>query len=100
MTADPVLLLLTLVTVLKLALMLVGTLFIHISFHAAGMASVISATTLLFGLSKGLLFLPLLLLIVLARLVLGRHTPAQIILGVLIGVLTPLAGIAALGSML
>lgn len=98
--ADPVLYLLTLITILELALMLVGTLFIHISFHAAGMASVISATTLMFGLSKGLLFLPLLLLIVLARLVLGRHSPAQIILGVLIGVLTPLAGIAAIEIMI
>lgn len=98
--ADPVLFLLTLVTILELTLMLVGTLFIHISFHAAGMASVISATTLMFGFSKGLLFLPLLLLIVLARLVLQRHTPAQIILGVLIGLLTPLAGIAAIGMMI
>ena len=33
------------------------------------------------------LFLPLLLLVVLARLALRRHTPAQIIVGVLIGVL-------------
>ena len=65
--------------------MLIGTLFIHISFHAAGMASVIAATGLMFGFEQGLVFLPVLLLVVLARLVLGRHTPAQIILGTLIG---------------
>ncbi len=93
--ADPVFYLVTLVTIAELALMLVGTVFIHISFHAAGMASVVSAATLMFGFSKGLLFLPLLMLVVLARLVLERHTPAQIIIGALIGVLTPLAIIAA-----
>jgi len=80
--------------------MLIGTLFIHISFHAAGMASVISATTLIFGMGVGLLFLPLLLLVALARLVLGRHTPAQIILGALIGVLTPLGSIAAIAILI
>ena len=98
--ADPVLYLLTLVTIVELALMLIGTLFIHISFHAAGMASVISATTLIFGIGVGLLFLPLLLLVALARLVLGRHTPAQIILGALIGVLTPLGSIAAIAILI
>lgn len=97
---DPVFYLVTLVTIVELALMLIGTVFIHISFHAAGMASVISATTLMFGLDKGLLFLPLLLLVVLARLVLGRHTPAQIIVGALIGLLTPLSVIAAIGLLI
>lgn len=95
--ADPVFYVVTLVTIAELVLMLVGTVFIHISFHAAGMASVISATTLMFGFSKGLVFLPLLLLVVLARLVLERHTPAQIIVGALIGLLTPLGAIAVMG---
>ena len=98
--ADIVFYLVTLVTIVELVLMLIGTIFIHISFHAAGMASVISATTLMFGFSKGLVFLPLLLLVVLARLVLERHTPAQIIVGALIGVLTPLAVIAAIGMLM
>ena len=97
--ADPVLLLVTLVTIVELAIMLVGTLFIHISFHAAGMASVITATALIFGLKQGLAFLPVLLLVVLARLVLRRHTGAQIMLGVLIGALTPLALVAILGGL-
>ena len=98
--ANPILYLVTLVTIVKLALMLVGTLFIHISFHAAGMASVIAATTLIFGFNQALLFLPVLLLVALARLVLGRHTPAQIFIGVLIGLLTPLGAVAALGMFL
>ena len=98
--ASPVLRVVTLVTVVKLALMLVGTLFAHISFHAAGMASVISATALIFGLDQGLLFLPLLLLVALARLVLGRHTRAQILIGTLIGLLTPLGAVAALAFLI
>ncbi len=98
--ADPVLYVLTLVTIVELAIMLIGTLFIHISFHAAGMASVISGTALIYGLRAGLVFLPVLLLVALARLALRRHTPAQIILGVLIGVLTPLGTVAALGMLL
>ena len=98
--ADPVLILVTVVSIVELALMLVGTLFIHISFHAAGMASVISATTLMFGLSRGLAFVPILMLVVLARLVLKRHTATQIILGALIGVLTPLGVVAVLGILL
>lgn len=95
--ANPILYVVTLVSIVKLALMLVGTLFVHISFHAAGMASIISATALMFGFYQGLLFLPVLLLVALARLVLGRHSPAQIVIGALIGVLTPLAAIAAMG---
>jgi hypothetical protein len=98
--ANPILYVVTLVSIVKLALMLVGTLFVHISFHAAGMASIVSATTLLFGFDQGLLFLPVLLLVSLARLVLSRHTPAQILIGALIGVLTPLAVIAAMGIFL
>ena len=95
--ANPILYVVTLVSIVKLALMLVGTFFVHISFHAAGMASIISATALMFGFYQGLLFLPVLLLVALARLVLGRHSPAQIVIGALIGVLTPLAAIAAMG---
>ena len=88
--ADPIFYLVTLATIVELALMLVGTVFIHVSFHAAGMAS----------LGNGLVFLPLLLLVVLARLVLQRHTPAQIILGALIGVLAPLGTVAFIAMLI
>jgi len=98
--AGPILHVLTVVTIVELAVMLVGTLFMHISFHAAGMASIISATALMFGVKQGLAFLPVLLLVVLARLVLRRHTGTQIMLGALIGALTPLAVVAALGALI
>ncbi|MCY3832687.1 MAG: hypothetical protein OXG85_06695 [Chloroflexi bacterium] len=97
--ADPLLYIATLVSIVELALMLVGTLFIHISFHAAGMASLITATALMFSFNHGLAFVPVLLLVVLARLVLKRHTGAQILLGVLIGSLTPFVVVAALGTL-
>lgn len=98
--ADPIFYLVTLATIVELALMLVATVFIHVSFHAAGMTSVISASALMFGLGNGLVFLPLLLLVALARLVLGRHSPAQIILGALIGVLAPLGTVAVIGMLI
>ena len=99
-SANPVLYIVTLVSIVELALMLVGTLLIHISFHAAGMASLISATALMFSFKHGIAFLPVLLLVVLARLVLRRHTGAQILLGVLIGSLTPYLVVAALGTLI
>ncbi len=94
--AEPILILVTLVSIVELSLMLVGTIFNHISLHAMAMASIISATTIMFGLSRGLAFLPVLLLVILARLVLKRHTPVQIVAGTLIGLLTPLAVLAIL----
>lgn len=94
--AHPILVILTLVSIVELTLMLVGTFFNHISLHAMAMTSMISATAILFGFSQSLIFIPLILVVVLARLVLRRHTPVQIMAGVLIGVLTPFAVIAAL----
>lgn len=98
--AEPVLQLVTLVSIVELSIILAGTFFVHISLHAMGMSSIISATAVIYGLRQGLLFLPLLLLVIVARLVLRRHTASQILLGVLIGVLTPLAVVAILGSAL
>ena len=94
--ADPLLQVVTLVSIVELSIILAGTFFAHISLHAMGMSSIISANAIIFGLEKSLLFLPLLLLAVLARLVLKRHNAAQILLGALIGALTPLGVVAAL----
>ena len=99
-SAQPILRLVTLVSIVELTIILVATFFIHASLHAMAMSSIISATTLMFGFGQSLLFVPLLMLVVLARLVLKRHTALQILVGVLIGVLTPLAVVAALGLML
>lgn len=94
--AHPILVIVTLVSIVELTLMLLGTFFNHISLHAMAMTSMISATAILFGFSQSLIFIPLILVVVLARLVLRRHTPVQIMAGVLIGALTPFAVIAAL----
>ncbi len=98
--ADPVLQVVTLVSIVELSIILAGTFFAHISLHAMGMSSIISATAVIYGLRQGLLFLPLLLLVIVARLALRRHTGPQILLGALIGLLTPLAVVAVLGSAL
>lgn len=98
--AHPTLLVLTLVTCVQLTLMLVGTFFDHISTHAMAITSVISATALVFGVKMGLVFIPLALLVILARLVLDRHTPLQIMTGTLIGGLTPFIVIPVLSLVL
>ncbi|MCE2472322.1 MAG: hypothetical protein J4G18_10575 [Anaerolineae bacterium] len=98
--AGPVLLLVVLVSIVELTIMLAATFYMKVSLHAMAMSSIISATTLLFGFTQGLVFLPVLLLVVLARLVLRRHTTLQIMVGVLIGVLTPLLVVAAAGLMI
>jgi len=87
--AHPIMLILTLVTIVQLTLMLAGTFFDHISTHAMAIASLTSATALVFGLRTGFAFIPLVLVVILARLVLDRHTPFQIMVGTLIGALTP-----------
>lgn len=98
--ADPVLQVVTLASIVELTIILAGTFFVHISLHAMAMSSIISATAVIFGQEQSLLFVPLLLLVILARLVLKRHTASQILIGALIGVLTPLVVVAALGLLL
>ncbi len=96
--AAPILQLLTLVSIVQLTIMLLGTFFLHLSLHAMAMASIVSATYLVYGMGQALLLLPLLLLVVAARLVLRRHTPAQVISGALIGLLTPLVVVVVVGA--
>ncbi len=98
--AGPILLLVALVSIVELTIMLAATFYMKVSLHAMAMSSIISATTLLFGFAQGLLFVPVLLLVVLARLVLRRHTALQIMAGVFIGVLTPLLVVAAAGLLI
>ncbi|MCY3796184.1 MAG: hypothetical protein OXG84_00125 [Chloroflexi bacterium] len=98
--ADPLLQVITLASIVELTIILAGTFFVHISLHAMAMASIISATALVFGLGQSLLFVPLLLLVILARLVLKRHNAIEILIGVLIGLLTPMGLVAALGLLL
>lgn len=94
--AHPVLLILTLISIVQLSLMLIGTFFNHISAHAMAITSVTSATALIFGLSRAYMVVPVIMLVVLARLVLKRHTPVQLMIGTLIGALTPFTVIFAI----
>lgn len=89
--APAVLLILTLITCVQLTIMLVTTFFHHISAHAMAITSVTSATAIIFDIQSSLIFIPVILLVILARLVLKRHTYAQVMAGTLVGTLTPFA---------
>ena len=95
--ASPVIVLLTLVSIIELSIILLGTFFSHISLHAMATTSIVSATAIVYGVGAAFAYLPLLLLVVLARLVLKRHKQQQVMQGTLIGLLTPLTVMAMLG---
>jgi len=95
--AHRVLLVMTLISVVQLSLMLLGTFFNHISAHAMAITSVTAATALLYSFEASLVFIPVILLVVMARLVLKRHTPVQIMAGTLVGTLTPFGVIWSIG---
>ena len=95
--ANPVIALITAVAIIELGIILLGTFFSHISLHAMATTSVVSATAIIYGMGSALAWVPLLLLVVLSRLALKRHTPAQILQGTLIGLFTPLAVVAGVG---
>jgi hypothetical protein len=98
--AHPILLILSLVTFVQLTLMLIGTFFDHISTHAMAISSISAAWAIVFGLEVGFAMIPLILLVVLARLVLNRHTGFQIMVGILVGALTPFLVIFGLSLVL
>lgn len=95
--AHRVLLVLTLISIVQLTLMLLGTFLNHISAHAMAITSVTAACALIYGFSFSLMFIPVIMLVVLARLVLDRHTPVQILMGTLVGTITPFAVIWLIG---
>lgn len=92
--SHPIMPLMAIIGGLQLFLVLVATFFNHVSVHAMAITSVTTATSFVFGFGVSLYLVPMILLVALARLVLNRHTPAQILAGTLIGVLTPIAVIA------
>jgi hypothetical protein len=67
------------------ALALINTRWL-ISFHATAVAAAWAISFLVFGLQASLLVLPVVLLVVVVRLYLKRHTVAQIIAGLTLGV--------------
>jgi membrane-associated phospholipid phosphatase len=65
------------------------TLVWQISMHAMSISGATIATAFLFGIAPALLTIPLVVLVGAARLKLGRHTPAQVLVGTGLGVLIP-----------
>ena len=62
-----------------------------ISFHATAIAAAWTISGLLFGWKASLIVLPFVIGVIVIRLYLKRHTPAQIIVGLLLGVLSVLS---------
>lgn len=61
-----------------------------ISIHATAAAATWLIATLIFGWTVGLILLPLVILIALIRIYLRRHTPAQVMAGIMLGLSTVL----------
>jgi membrane-associated phospholipid phosphatase len=85
--APPVLPLVTAFTLVQLAVMTGITLVWQISMHAMCITGAVVATGVLFGPAPALIAFPLIPIVGAARLKLQRHTPAQVIVGVLVGAL-------------
>jgi membrane-associated phospholipid phosphatase len=64
--------------------------FWKISIHAASIAAAAVIVTLVFGPRFGLLLLPLVIAVTWLRLYLRRHTVAQVVAGLIVGIFTPL----------
>lgn len=87
--APPVMWILALFGLFQIAITALITLVWQVSMHTMSVTGATIAVELVFGLETALLTVPLILLVSAARLKLKRHTPAQIIGGVLVGGLVP-----------
>ena len=59
-----------------------------ISFHATAVSAALTITWFVFGQLPALFLFPLILLVIIVRLYLKRHTPAQVAAGLLLGIAT------------
>ncbi len=89
MGAPSVLPVLAIFTLVQIAIMTAITFVWQISMHTMTIGGAAMAIAVIFGTSVGMLFVPIAVLVSAARLKLKRHTPAQIIAGVLVGALVP-----------
>ena len=64
--------------------------FWKISIHAASIAAAAVIVALVFGPRFALLLLPLVIAVTWLRLYLRRHTVAQVVAGLIVGIITPL----------
>lgn len=88
---------LALSAIVQLAVLAAITLVWQVSMHAMSTASAVVGAVYAFGLPALLLMIPILMLVSAARLRLNRHTPAQILVGALIGVVIPTTMLAMAG---
>ncbi|MDX1993844.1 MAG: hypothetical protein SF029_15765 [bacterium] len=84
--APPVLPMFALFSLVQLAVISLITLVWQISIHAISISGATVAAGALFGLQPMLLTVPLVVLVGAARLKLRRHTPAQVVVGTMVGV--------------
>jgi membrane-associated phospholipid phosphatase len=76
-------------SLMQLAVMAIITLVWQISMHTMSISGAVVAAGALFGWIPAVVLMPLVVLVAAARLKLQRHTMAQVIAGVMVGVLIP-----------
>lgn len=89
--APPILPMLALFSLVQLTVMTVITLVWQVSMHAMSISGASVAVALMFGTTAALATVPFVLLVGAARLRLKRHTPAQVLVGTILGMAIPVA---------
>jgi membrane-associated phospholipid phosphatase len=89
MGAPSVVPLFALFSLVQIVVMAVITLVWQISMHAMSISGAVVALGFLFGTTAALIAAPFIILVGMARLKLKRHTPAQVFVGTILGVLIP-----------
>lgn len=92
--APPIFTLIALMALVQIGLMTLITLSWQISMHAMSIAGVTVAAGMSFGWEIAFLLVPIVVMVVAARLQLKRHTPAQVLGGTLLGALAPMILVA------
>ncbi len=82
---------------IQLAVLAAITLVWQVSMHAMSTAAAVVGAVWVYGVPALLLMVPILLLVSFARLRLNRHTPAQILVGAMIGLFVPVMMITIAG---
>lgn len=96
--APPAFSVLALITIVQMTVILIITFSWQISMHAMAITSATIATAAIFGISAGILLVPLIMLVGAARLSLECHSPAQIFAGAMVGAWVPTLLLIALSK--
>ena len=91
LNAPPVFRLISVLTLVEIAILALITLFWQISMHAMSITCVVVAAGVAFQPLVGIVLVPLIMLVGAARLMLKRHTPMQIFFGALLGAAIPIS---------